>query len=63
MSTIRPKTKTKKGTFRQLRYDTLIGTVEKKYGVDLGARSDMYLGTYLANKGYPSLSNMLRGSK
>lgn len=63
MSTTRSRTKTKKVTFRQFLYDILIGTVEKNYDVDLGARSDMYLGTYLASKGYPSLSNMLRDYK
>jgi len=37
-----------------------IGTIEKKYSVDLGVRSDMKLGNYLQQKGYPSLSGMLR---
>ena len=52
--------KTKKGTFVAKRFDTKISTIEKKYGVDLGVRSDMKLGNYLKNKGYKSLSKMLK---
>ncbi len=54
------RTKTKKGTFVSKRFDTKISTIEKKYGVDLGVRSDMKLGNYLKNKGYVSLSKMLK---
>jgi hypothetical protein len=45
--------------FRHKRSDTQIGTIEKKYHVDLDARSDMELGNYLKNKGYDSLSKLL----
>lgn len=38
---------------------TKMGTIEKKYNVDLGVRSDMKLGNYLKKKGYKSLSDML----
>lgn len=55
--------RTTKGTFRTLRRDTKVATIEKKYGIDLGVRSDMKLGTFLEEKGYPSLSKMLRTSK
>ena len=51
------------GTYRQVRKDTKIGSIEKKYGVDLGVRSDKKLGNYLREKGHPSLSRMLRDSK
>jgi len=51
--------KTKAGTFRVKRYDTKVSTIEKKYGVDLGVRSDMKLGNYLKRKGFGSLSDML----
>lgn len=47
------------GTFRAKRKDTKIETIEKKYGLDLGVRSDMHLGTYLEKNGYSSLSKML----
>ncbi|MFC1632918.1 hypothetical protein ACFL1U_02100 [Patescibacteria group bacterium] len=45
---------------RQKRSDTKVGTIEKKYGIDLGARSDMKLGNYLKNKGLPSMSKALK---
>jgi len=57
------RTRTTQGTFRSVRQDTKIGTIEKKYSVDLGVRSDMKLGKYLSKKGYPSLSGMLKNSK
>jgi hypothetical protein len=52
--------KNQKGQFVSKRFDTKIGTIEKKYGVDLGVRSDKKLGTYLVEKGYKSLAEMLR---
>ena len=52
--------KSGKTTFRQKRSDTKIGTIEKNYGVDLGTRSDKKLGTYLKEKGFPSLSKALK---
>ncbi|KKU01848.1 MAG: hypothetical protein UX03_C0035G0002 [Candidatus Woesebacteria bacterium GW2011_GWE1_45_18] len=45
---------------RRKRSDTKIGTIEKKYGKDFGARSDKKLGSYLKQKGYSSLSELLR---
>jgi len=54
------RSRTSKGTYRLIRSDTKIETIEKKYGVDLGVRSDMKLSNYLQKKGYPSLSKMLR---
>ncbi len=56
------RSRTNKGTFRSVRKDTKVATIERKYGVDLGVRSDMQIGTYLSKKGYPSLSSMLRDS-
>jgi hypothetical protein len=41
-------------------YDTKISVVEKKYGVDLGVSPDKDLGTFLKEKGYGSLSEMLK---
>lgn len=46
--------------FRKKRDDTLIGTIEKEYGVDFGVRSDTKLGTYLEENGLPSLSKALK---
>ena len=48
---------------RQKRGDTKIGTIEKKYGVDFGTRSDKKLGNYLKEQGYSSLSKLLNSSK
>lgn len=54
------RSRTKSETYTQKRGDTKIGTIEKKYGVDLGVRSDMTLRKYLKEKGYTSLANMLK---
>jgi hypothetical protein len=35
-------------------------TIEKKYGKDFDVRSDKKLGTYLKEKGYKSLSELLQ---
>ena len=53
-----PKNKT--GKFRKKRSDTQIGTIEKMYGKDFGVRSDKKLGNYLKEKGYSSLSQLLK---
>ncbi len=50
-------------TIRRKRSDTRVGTIEKKYGVDLDARSDMKLGNYLEREGLPSLSKLVKSSK
>ncbi len=42
------------------RGDTLVKTIEKKYGVDLGYRSDAQLHTVLEKEGLPSLSKLLK---
>lgn len=39
--------------------DTKIASIEKQYGVDFGVRSDMKLGKYLKQEGFPSLSKAL----
>jgi len=48
---------------RQKRGDTLVRTIEKKYGVDLGVRSDTKLHTVLKKSGAPSLSKLLKMTK
>lgn len=57
------RSRTKQGSFRQIRSDTKMGTIEERYGVNLGVRSDKTLGNYLKEKGYPSLSRMLRDGR
>ena len=51
------------GEIRRKRADTKVGTIEREYGVDLGVRSDMLLGNYLAQSGLDSLSDALRNKK
>lgn len=48
------------GRIPQKRGDTLVGTVEKQYGVELGYRSDKKLSTVLRETGAPSLSKLLQ---
>jgi len=59
MSTAR--TKTSNGKFVAKRFDTKVSTIEKTYGIELGVPGDMKLGNYLKEKGYPSLSKLLKG--
>ena len=42
------------------RSDTLVKTIENKYGVDLVYQSDAELNTVLKNEGLPSLSELLK---
>ncbi|MBL4644748.1 MAG: hypothetical protein JKX80_02685 [Candidatus Pacebacteria bacterium] len=53
------RNKNRKDQFVAKRFDTKVETIEKKYGVDLGVRSDMKLGNFLKQKGYKSLSALL----
>lgn len=55
-----PRAKT--GQYKQKRSDTQMGTIEKMYGKDFGVRSDKRLGNYLKEKGYQSLSELLRNA-
>lgn len=56
-----PRSRTKDGTLRKKRSDTHIGTIEKQYGIDLGVRSDMHLGTYLEKNNIASLNDLING--
>lgn len=47
------------GQLRQKRSDTHIGTIEKQYGIDLGVRSDMHLGTFLDKNNIASLNDLI----
>jgi hypothetical protein len=61
MKGIRSRNET--GELRQKRSDTHVGTIEKQYGVDLGVRSDMQLGTYLEEHNIKSLNDLLHSGK
>jgi len=47
------------GHLRDKRDDTHIGTIEEKYHLDLGVRSDMHLGTYLKENDIKSLNDLI----
>ena len=49
------------GPLREKRGDTHIGTIEEQYGIDLGARSDMHLDTYLEEHNKKSLNDLITG--
>ncbi len=53
------RTKNQDGKFRVKRWDTKIWTIEKKYWMDFGVRSDMKLTTYLKKNWYWSLSKLI----
>ena len=55
------RSRNKDGELRDKRDDTHIGTIEKKYDLDLGVRGDMHLGTYLKEKGIDSLNDLVNG--
>ena len=46
---------------RKKRNDTLLGTIEKQYGINLGRRSDMELWNYLDEKWIDSLNDLITG--
>lgn len=48
------------GELRGKRNDTHVGTIERKYGVDLGMRSDAHLKTALERNGVDSLDKLLK---
>lgn len=53
------RSRNKGGQLRDKRDDTLIRTIEKQYGIDLGVRGDMHLGTYLKKNGIKSLNDLI----
>lgn len=57
------RSRNKTGLLRDKRDDTLIKTIEKKYDLDLGVRSDMELGTYLKENNIKSLNDLVHTKK
>lgn len=51
------------GELRHKRSDTHIGSIEKQYGIDLGVRADMQLGTYLQEHNIASLNDLVHKKK
>jgi len=56
------RTRNENGLLRDKRNDTHIGTIEEQYGIDLGVRSDMHLGTYLKEHKIKSLNDLITGN-
>ena len=48
------------GQLRQKRGDTLAGTLEQEYGIDLGVRSDTRLDTLRQRTGQTSIEDVIR---
>lgn len=46
--------------FRQVRSDSRIDTIEARYGIDLNSRGDALLGNLLDERGFDSLSQLLK---
>ena len=49
--------------FRQKRDDTLVGTIEASYGIQLNARRDMRLGNLLSQRGFESLTQLVKAAR
>jgi len=57
------RTRDNDGELRQKRGDTLVGSIEREYGVDFGVRSDMRLDTLRAQTGLTSIDDLLRHAR
>ena len=55
------RSRTDHGPLRAKRGDTLIGTIEDRYDVDLGVRRDMRWDTYKASTGVKSINDLITG--
>lgn len=53
------RSRNESGELRQKRGDTLAGTIEAQYGVDLGVRSDCRLDTLRERTGETSLAGII----
>jgi hypothetical protein len=57
------RTRDANGELRRKRGDTLVGNVEREYGVDFGVRSDMRLDTLRTQTGLTSIEDLLRNAR
>ncbi len=57
------RTRDDNGELRQKRGDTLVGNIEREYGVDFGVRSDMRLDTLRDQTGLTSIDDLLRNAR
>jgi hypothetical protein len=51
------------GQLREKRGDTLVGTIETEYGVDLGVRRDMRLDTSRERSGLTSIKDIVEQAR
>ena len=56
-----PRSRNQDGALRAKRGDTQIGTIEHRYGRDLGVRSDMHWATYKEKTGVESINDLITG--
>ena len=54
-----PRSRNETGELRRKRGDTLAGTIEEQYHVDLGVRSDTKLSTVLKRENVDSLNDLI----
>lgn len=57
-----PRSRNKSGPLREKRGDTLVSTLEEKYGRDFGVRGDMHLDTLLDRTGKDSLHDLINSN-
>lgn len=55
------RSRNENGQLRDKRDDTHMGTIEKRYDLDLDVRSDMHLGNYLKEHKIKSLNDLING--
>ena len=58
-----PRARTLEGDLRAKRSDTLVRTIEEQYGVNLGVRGDMKLGTLRQQVGEHELVKVISKAK
>jgi len=56
-----PRSRNQSGSLRAKRGDTKIGTIEHRYGLDLGVRNDMRWDTYKEKTGVASINDLITG--
>ena len=57
------RTRDDDGELRRKRGDTLVGNLEREYGVDFGVRSDMRLDTLGEQTGLNSIDELVRQAR
>lgn len=58
-----PRSRDISGKLRQKRGDTLVGTIEQRYGVDFHCRSDMRLATLRKEVGLTGIKELVEAAR